>query len=66
MFKKIISTKIHETLSSGSWVVPCGRTDRQTWQTYWSLFAILHICLKMLLSKFTYIMLSGLQITKKS
>ena len=36
-FEKNLNTKFYENSLSGSRVVPCGQTDRQTWQ---SLFAI--------------------------
>jgi len=31
-FRKTPNYKFHENSSSGSRVVPCGQTDRQTWQ----------------------------------
>jgi len=31
-FKKYSNIKFHQNLSSGSWVIPCGQTDGQTWQ----------------------------------
>ena len=35
-FRKNADIKFNENPSSGSWVVPCGRTDRWTdWQTTW-------------------------------
>jgi len=30
IFEKLSNMKFHENLSSGSRIVPCGRTDRQT------------------------------------
>jgi len=30
IFEKYSNFKFHENPSSGSWVVPCGRTDRRT------------------------------------
>jgi len=33
IFEKHSSTKFHENPSSGSRVVPCGRTDRQIWRS---------------------------------
>jgi len=32
IFKKSSNIKIHEIPSTGSRLVPCGRTDRQTWR----------------------------------
>jgi hypothetical protein len=39
-FSKVLKLKFHENLSSGSRFVPCGRTDRQTWRSCKSLYAI--------------------------
>jgi len=33
MFEKYSNVKLHENSSSGSRVVPCRSTDRQTWQS---------------------------------
>ena len=33
ILEKYLNIKFHENLSSGSRVVPCGRTDRQTYMT---------------------------------
>ena len=33
ILEKYLNNKFHENLSSGSRVVPCGRTDRQTYMT---------------------------------
>jgi len=34
IFEKYSNTKFHKNLSSGSRVVSCRRTDRQTWQIF--------------------------------
>jgi hypothetical protein len=39
-FRKISNIKLHEIPSSGSRVVPCGRTDRQTRRSQHSIFEI--------------------------
>jgi len=33
MFEKYSDIRFHEYLSSGSQVVPCGQTERQTWRS---------------------------------
>jgi len=47
---KYTNTKFHVNPSSGSRAVPCGqadgRTDRQKWRSYGSLFAVLRTRLK--------------------
>jgi len=41
IFEKYWNAKFHENSSSGSWVFFAdGRTDRQTWRSYLSLFKI--------------------------
>jgi hypothetical protein len=40
------SVKFHGNPSSGSRVRPWGQTERETWPSWWSLFAILLKCLK--------------------
>ena len=46
VFSRITLMKLHENPPNGSWVVPYRQTDRQTWQSKWSLFAILWTRLK--------------------
>jgi len=36
IFRTFTSIKFHENPSSGSRVVPCGRTDERTWHSYGS------------------------------
>jgi hypothetical protein len=46
ILEKFANIKFHENLSSESRVVPCGRTDRHTWLSQQSLFAISRTRLK--------------------
>jgi hypothetical protein len=41
IFERCYKIKFHENSSSGRRVVPCGRTDGQTWRSQYSLFTIL-------------------------
>jgi len=41
IFEKSSNIKFNENLSGGGQVIPCRWTDGQTWQNYFSLFAIL-------------------------
>ena len=51
IFDEYTNVKFHENPFSGSWVVPCRQTDRQThrltWRSNWSLFVILWMRLKL-------------------
>ena len=46
VFDQFSITKFYENPSSGSRIVPCGQTDRQTRENQQSLFAILRKLLK--------------------
>ena len=46
-FLKILKYQLSWKSIQWSWVIPCVQTDGQTWWSWWLLFTILCMCLKM-------------------